>query len=80
MINLSLEHRWLKRLTFHRMTISDLTWILSELWTPAYVGDPLICMGESGLCSRLNMPTILGIRLIGELGTQLHKKEFTPSL
>uniref|UniRef100_A0A9I9E7K9 Uncharacterized protein n=1 Tax=Cucumis melo TaxID=3656 RepID=A0A9I9E7K9_CUCME len=44
------------------------------------MGDPLICMGESGLCSRLNMPTILGIPLIGELGTHLHKKEFTPSL
>ena len=51
------------------MTIGDLTWILSELWTPAYEGDPLIYMGESGLCSQLNMPTILGIRLIGELET-----------
>ncbi|KAA0032021.1 Gag-pro-like protein [Cucumis melo var. makuwa] len=30
--------------------------------------------------SRLNMPTILGIRLIGELGMPLHKKEFTHSL
>ena len=62
------------------MIIGDLTWILRELWTPAYEDGPLIYMGESGLCRRLNMPTILGIRLIGELGTPLHKKEFTPSL
>ena len=55
------------------MTIGDLTWILSELWTPAYESDHLICMGVSGLYRRLNMPTILGIRLISELRTQLHK-------
>ena len=59
------------------MTIGDLTWILSELWTPAYEGSYLICMGESGLYRRLNKPTILGIRLIRKLEIQLHKKEFT---
>ena len=59
------------------MTIGDLTWILSKLWTPAYEDGPLIYMGKSGLCRWLNMPTFLEIHLIEELETQLHK-EFAP--
>ena len=64
------------------MTINNSISILCELSTHAYESIPLICMGESDLCSLLNMPTILEICPSRELGTYITTQDgvhFFPS-